>query len=47
MGSAIYEITTWQRPFEGLSDNEVEAKYAREEFPLAEGNIAGTVIRKC
>ncbi|AEO58257.1 hypothetical protein MYCTH_2061275 [Thermothelomyces thermophilus ATCC 42464] len=47
LGSAIYEITAWERPFQGLEDEEVEARYAREEFPSLEGNIAAPVIWKC
>ncbi|AEO70969.1 2308f8de-1285-4237-84fb-af640ff103a3 [Thermothielavioides terrestris] len=47
LGSAIYEITAWQRPFQGLEDEEVEARYAREEFPSLEGNAAAQVIGKC
>ncbi|KAK1766305.1 kinase-like domain-containing protein [Phialemonium atrogriseum] len=47
LGSAIYEITMWKRPFQGIPDEEVEARYAREEFPSLVGNMAGTIIRKC
>lgn len=47
LGSAIYEITAWERPFQDLEDNEVEERYAREEFPSLEDNIAGLVIQKC
>lgn len=47
LGSAIYEITAWERPFQGVEDEEVEARYAREEFPPLEGKIAAPVIRKC
>jgi serine/threonine protein kinase len=31
LGSAMYEIMSWRRPFEGLSDEEVEARYARDD----------------
>ncbi|KAH6631475.1 kinase-like domain-containing protein, partial [Chaetomium tenue] len=47
LGSAVYEITAWKRPFEELDDEEVEARYAREEFPCVEGNVEGPVIQKC
>lgn len=47
LGSAIYEISAWERPFQGLEDEEVETRYAREEFPSLVGNIAGPVIQKC
>lgn len=51
LGVAIYEITTWRRPFDELGDGdscEVDARYAREEFPpLEAGNPARGVIRRC
>ncbi|KIH93384.1 hypothetical protein SPBR_04386 [Sporothrix brasiliensis 5110] len=47
LGSAIYEITMWKRPFQGMSDEMVELSYARETFPSLEGNMAGPIIQKC
>ncbi|KAK3936797.1 kinase-like domain-containing protein [Diplogelasinospora grovesii] len=47
LGSAIYEITTWKRPWQGLEDEEIESRYAREEFPPLDGNVAGSIISKC
>ncbi|KAL2015638.1 hypothetical protein VTK56DRAFT_5078 [Thermocarpiscus australiensis] len=47
LGSAIYEIMAWNSPFEGLADDEIEARYAAEEFPTLEGISARNVIRKC
>ncbi|KAJ4194399.1 hypothetical protein NW755_003155 [Fusarium falciforme] len=51
LGSAIYEITTWQRPWQrpwhGLGDDEVYAKYEKEEFPTVEGNMVGSIITSC
>lgn len=47
LGSAIYEITAWQRPFPDLSDEEVDARYARDEFPSLGGNVAGRIIGDC
>jgi hypothetical protein len=47
LGSAIYEISMWKRPFQGIPDEEVEMRYAREEFPSLVGNLAGPIIRKC
>ena len=44
MGSAIYEIMAWVRPFKGLGDAEVEARYAREEFPSLADITVGPVI---
>ncbi|TPX07586.1 uncharacterized protein E0L32_010685 [Thyridium curvatum] len=38
LGSAIYEITYWTRPFPDLQDTEVETRYANDEFPsLSDG----------
>lgn len=47
LGSAIYEITAWERPFTNLEDNEVDATYARDEFPSLGGNVAGQIIQNC
>ncbi|KAK3324181.1 kinase-like domain-containing protein [Cercophora scortea] len=47
LGSAIYEITTWKRPYAGLEDEEIESRYAQDLFPPLEGNVAGAVISKC
>ncbi|RSL84024.1 hypothetical protein CEP52_016547 [Fusarium oligoseptatum] len=47
LGSAIYEITTWQRPWQGFGDDEVYAKYDKEEFPTVEGNMIGSIITRC
>jgi hypothetical protein len=44
LGSAIYEIITWNRPFPELSDNEVNDKYTRDEFPLLNGNVTRRII---
>ncbi|KAH7317304.1 kinase-like domain-containing protein [Rhexocercosporidium sp. MPI-PUGE-AT-0058] len=47
LGSAIYEITEWKKPFPELNDDEVDDKYAREEFPPLNGNIARHIIWNC
>jgi hypothetical protein len=47
LGSAMYEIVAWKRPFQGLADEEVEARYARDEFPALEDCPLGRVIRGC
>jgi hypothetical protein len=47
LGSAIYEIIAWERPFADLEDNEVDARYARDEFPSLDGNVAVQIIRNC
>ncbi|KAK3687543.1 hypothetical protein B0T22DRAFT_131444 [Podospora appendiculata] len=46
-GSAIYEITTSKRLFEGIEDEEIETRYARDVLPLFEGVVAGPVVSKC
>ena len=47
LGSAVYEVMAWMRPFEGLADEEVEARYAREEFPSLDGITIGQIILNC
>ena len=47
LGSVIYEITTWKRPWRDLEDEEIEARYAREEFPPLDGNITCSIISRC
>ena len=47
LGSAIYEITAWERRFQGLPGEAVGARPARDEDPSVEGNPAGQVIQKC
>lgn len=47
LGSAIYEIMAWEKPYEGLEDDDIEKKYAAEEFPSLHGIVAGSVIRMC
>ncbi len=47
LGSAVYEIMAWEKPFEGLTYDEVEAKFENEEFPDVDGLAVGTTIRRC
>ncbi|CAK7226770.1 hypothetical protein SCUCBS95973_006310 [Sporothrix curviconia] len=47
LGSAIYEIMAWARPFQGLSNDEVEQRYAREEFSSLDGIAVAGIIDKC
>lgn len=44
LGSCMYEIMAWIRPFQGLPDSEVTKRYERDEFPSLEG-IPVTVAR--
>ncbi|KAI9747832.1 MAG: hypothetical protein M4579_007377 [Chaenotheca gracillima] len=47
LGSAIYEILAWGRPFDGLDDDEVERKFAAEEFPDSSHLAARDIIQDC
>lgn len=47
LGSGIYELTAWQRPFPELDDDEVDDRYARDEFPPLGGNVARHIIWNC
>ncbi|RKU42427.1 hypothetical protein DL546_006022 [Coniochaeta pulveracea] len=37
LGSCMYEIMAWKRPFQGLRDGEVTERYERGEFPSLDG----------
>ena len=37
----------WARPYEGLTEEQIEEKYAAEEFPSLDGNLARDIIKKC
>ncbi len=47
LGCGIYEIMAWGKPFEELNEREVEARFAREEFPDITAIFGEGVIRKC
>lgn len=47
LGSAIYEIMAWNRPFPALQDEEVEERYAQDEFPSLDGITTSLTIRNC
>jgi len=47
LGSAIYEIMAWEMFFEELGTDDVEVKYAAEEFPDVTFVLAGDIIRDC
>ena len=47
LGSAIYEVMAWKEPFEGLEDDDVEKKYAAEDFPDITSLFAGDVVHAC
>jgi serine/threonine protein kinase len=47
LGSAIYEIMVDTYPHEGLGDDEIEKKFAADEFPSLEGVPASKIIQMC
>lgn len=48
LGSAIYEIMAWSKPYPNLQDEEVEERYARDEFPpLGDRGVIGIIIWNC
>jgi hypothetical protein len=47
LGSSIYEIVTGEQPYVNLEDEEVEARYKRQEFPIVDGMSCGGIIKKC
>lgn len=47
LGSSLYQIMIARQPYEELSDEEVEAIFARREFPSVENIACGAIIRKC
>ena len=46
LGSAMYEIIAWTRLYKGLEDEEIQARYSREEFPSLDGKV-GSIILGC
>ena len=48
LGSLMYEILTGSRPYEDLSDRDIETAYAREDYPdLRSLTMFKDVISKC
>ena len=47
MGSDIYEIMAWQRPYQELEETEVEKLYACNRFPPLDCVAAGNVVLSC
>ncbi|KAI9762394.1 MAG: hypothetical protein M1840_001255 [Geoglossum simile] len=47
LGSGIYEIMAWKAPFSEMSSDQIDSKYANEEFPDTDGLLAGEIIRSC
>ncbi|OAA63400.1 Protein kinase-like domain protein [Niveomyces insectorum RCEF 264] len=50
LGSALFELVAWCKPYEGLKEDEIEAKYADEQFPaLDKGDVTAVapIVRDC
>ncbi len=47
LGSSFYEIVTRKLPYPELKSDEVERRYARQEFPQVEDIALGDIIRGC
>ena len=47
LGCGIYEVRAWKVPFPEMTEEQIEEKYANEEFPDTEGLLAGDIIRAC
>ena len=47
LGSAIYEIMSWKKPFPELTDDEVLGQFEQEKFPDVSNVPCGNVVRKC
>jgi serine/threonine protein kinase len=47
LGSSIYELMAWKKPFAELSDGEVEKRFDREEFPDVSNVLCTDIVRKC
>jgi hypothetical protein len=47
LGCGIYEIIAWKAPFPEMTEEQIEERYAKEEFPDTEGLLVGDIIRAC
>ncbi|AEO67614.1 a1cb4551-0f34-4a86-b00c-587d82721e25 [Thermothielavioides terrestris] len=47
LGSAMYEIMSWARVFPGLSEDEMDERLKREDFPAVDALVLGDVIESC
>ena len=47
LGSSIYEIMAWKKPFAELDDGEVGERFARNEFPSVRNILCADIIQKC
>ncbi len=49
LGSCIYEIMAWTRPFQGLQQNEVSGRYENDIFPALDGfpALVARAVKNC
>lgn len=47
LGTVLYEIMAWEKPFVHEGTSTVEARYERDEFPDLSGILYGDTIDKC
>lgn len=47
LASCIFQIVTGRKPYDGLMDEDVEAKFAKGEFPNLEGVFFAGIIYGC
>ncbi|KAF1913477.1 kinase-like domain-containing protein, partial [Ampelomyces quisqualis] len=47
LGSLVYELMAWKKPFVELSDGEVEKRFHRDEFPVVSNLLCADIIQKC
>ncbi|KAL8787609.1 MAG: hypothetical protein Q9195_007697 [Heterodermia aff. obscurata] len=47
LGSSLYELVAGQRPYHGLDDEAIEARYRKLTFPPVEHLLLGNVITGC
>ncbi|KAF1352970.1 kinase-like protein [Lizonia empirigonia] len=47
LGSCIYEIMAWKKPFPTLDDHEIQKRFDQDEFPDLSDVLCRQVIQKC
>lgn len=47
LGSAMYEISTTYKAYEGMDEGQLQDRYAKDEHPTTDHLLLGPVILKC
>lgn len=47
LGSCIFHMSTGKIPYQGMRDEDIESKFARNEFPPLEGVLFSQVVARC